>query len=99
MFLREHNRIAGELEKLRPDWNDETLYQETRRIVGAEWQHITYKDWLPFLIDESWLDYYSLLPKVEGYTIYNENVTLMTINSFVAAAFRALHSNIQGVLM
>ena len=50
IWMREHNRLVRELSLLNPGWNDETLFQEARRIVIAEIQHITYNEWLPIII-------------------------------------------------
>lgn len=50
LFAREHNRLADELAAMNPHWTDEIIFWETRRIVVAEIQHITYSQWLPEII-------------------------------------------------
>ncbi|XP_045119482.1 chorion peroxidase-like [Portunus trituberculatus] len=50
LFAREHNRIAKELSRLWPNWNDERVFQEAKRIVAAEIQHITYNEFLSGLL-------------------------------------------------
>lgn len=52
LFLRFHNHIADKLQDDHPTWTDETVYQETRRIVAAVIQIITYDRYLPIILGE-----------------------------------------------
>lgn len=50
MFARFHNYLADMLHLINPHWEDEILYQEARKIMGAVNQIITYRDYLPVLL-------------------------------------------------
>lgn len=50
LFLRFHNFLANEIQTINPSWSDEKVYQETRRIMGAVIQVITYNHFLPVLL-------------------------------------------------
>ncbi|KAK0180622.1 hypothetical protein PV327_002985 [Microctonus hyperodae] len=89
IWLREHNRIARVLNELNPHWSGEKLYQESRKIVGAEMQHITYQHWLPIIFGES------LEQLIGNYEGYDSNIDVSVSNVFATAALRFGHSLIQ----
>lgn len=47
--MREHNRVATALQEVNPNWSDENIFQETKRIVIAEYQNVIYSEWLPVI--------------------------------------------------
>ena len=99
IFLRQHNRFASALAAINPQWSDEVLYQETRRIVGALMQHITYNEFLPSLLGRSTMEDYGLTPQTNGYSSsYDEKANPSITNEFATAAFRMGHSLIQGAM-
>ncbi|KAL8579057.1 hypothetical protein ACOMHN_035996 [Nucella lapillus] len=53
MFLRYHNHIAGELARVHPDYDEDTLFQEARKIVIAVLQRITLREYMPLLLKRS----------------------------------------------
>lgn len=100
ILLREHNRIADELAKLNPHWDDERLFQEARRIAIAEHQHISYYEWLPIFIGlENSLKNDILYDNEHDFIDdYSESVDPTIINEHATAAFRFFHSLIAGRL-
>ena len=83
--MREHNRIAAQLQAAHPTWTDEQLYQQARRLVIAELQIITYTEWLPALLGAN------ALP---AYTGYQSTVNPSIANEFSTAMFRFAHSQL-----
>ena len=99
LFAREHNRIAEHLHHLNPQWSDDVIYEEARRIVGAEIQHITYNEWLPLIIGHGAMQRFSLFSRSTGYSNdYDDEINPSMTNEFTGAAFRFGHSTVQGRL-
>lgn len=93
VFLREHNRIAAQLAKVNPHWDDERIFQETRHITGAYIQHITYNEFLPMVLGKDIMRDYGLLLDKDGLSsAYNPKINPNLPSSFHAAAFRFGHS-------
>lgn len=90
IWVREHNRIATELASLNPQWDDEHIYQETRKIVIAQIQRITYEEFLPALFGQ---DFFNRM--IGPYPGYHRLTNPSILNSFATAAFRFGHSLIQ----
>ena len=89
LFHREHNRIANRLSSMNPIWNDEIVFQETRRIVNAIYQHIIYNEYLPRLIGPGLMDIYHLTPLNDGYLgHYDRFLYPQIFSEFGVAAFR-----------
>lgn len=82
LYVREHNRLATMLAGQHPTWTDEQLYQQARRLVIGEIQHITYTEFLPSILSTA-------LP---AYTGYKSSVNPQVSNEFSTAAFRFGHS-------
>ncbi|KAG1696951.1 Peroxidase [Nymphon striatum] len=93
MMMRYHNKIADGLEEVNSHWDDETLFQESRNIMVALLQHVTYKELLPMILGPTMMDKYGLeLVKHGYYTGYDPKVNPGIRNAFQAAAFRFGHS-------
>ena len=61
IMMREHNRIAAYLGRINTHWSDEKIYQETRHIVAAMVQHVTYNEFLPMVLGKDMMLRYGLL--------------------------------------
>ena len=97
VFLREHNRVAVVLSKLNPTWDGERLYQESRRITVAQYQHIVYHEWLPIVLGSNMMKSFGLLSLSSGYSLdYSDSFDPRINNEFASAAFRFGHSLITG---
>ena len=95
IWVREHNRIAGELGAMNTHWDGEKVFQETRKIVIGQWQHIIYNEWLPIVLGVEYMKTFGLLPTSDGYTQdYDPSIDPRINNEFAAAAFRFGHSMI-----
>jgi len=92
IWMREHNRIAQELGNLNPHWDGDKVYHETRKIVGAEMQHITYTEWLPKILGPRGM------ALVGTYSGYEPNIDAGIVNAFATAAFRFGHGLINPII-
>ncbi|MCL4126202.1 UNVERIFIED_CONTAM: hypothetical protein GTU68_019581 [Idotea baltica] len=92
-MMREHNRLAIELHKINPHWDDEKLYQEARHIVAAQIQHITYNEYLPMILGKEVMQKFGLILEKHGYFDgYDPKIDATMSADFTTSAFRFGHS-------
>ena len=76
LFMREHNRIAGELSRINPHWSDDRLFNEARKITIATYQHIIYNEYVPIVVGWNTAAQFDLMPLRNGgfHTGYDSTV-------------------------
>uniref|UniRef100_T1H3N3 Peroxidase n=1 Tax=Megaselia scalaris TaxID=36166 RepID=T1H3N3_MEGSC len=93
IFARQHNYLARGLQKANPQWSDEKVFQEARKILAAQMQHITYNEFLPILLGTEYSKakgIYSTF-NFESDT-YDDSVNPSIANYFAASVFRFAHT-------
>lgn len=88
LWMRQHNHIVTELRRLNPYWTGDTLFQEGRKILGAQLQHITYNHWLPVILGPEGMK------QVGSYKGYDASINAAISNVFATSAFRFGHTMI-----
>jgi peroxidase len=83
LFVRNHNQLASRLQNSHPDWTDEQIYQEARKLNIAQYQSIVYNEWIPAVLG------INALPTYGG---YKTNVDATISTEFSTVAFRFGHS-------
>ena len=65
IWMREHNRVADGLSEVNPQWDDETIYQNARKIVIAELEAVVYEEYLYEVFGRELFDL--LIGQYQGY--------------------------------
>lgn len=83
LMVREHNWHVDALKAVNTSWTGEDFYQHAKAVVTAEFQQITYNEWLPRLLGPN------ALPLYQG---YDPTIDATIPIEFDAAALRFGHS-------
>lgn len=93
LFLREFNRIVDAFHEMNPRWDAKKLFQEARKVVGAEMQKIIAYDWLPYVIGEKKMKECELNKPASGeYTYWDRKLHPNSMAEAGIVAMRILHT-------
>jgi len=90
LFMREHNWQANRIRAAYPRLSGDQIYERARRIVGAEIQAITFREFLPALLGAG------AIPPYRG---YQPEINAAIANVFSSASFRYGHSAVSPTLL
>ena len=90
LFLREHNRQARRIARDNPNFDGNQIYQRARRLVGAQMQAITFREFLPALLGPD---------AIRPYDGYRDNLNAGIANLFSTAAYRFGHSTLSPTIL
>lgn len=83
LFVREHNFHAERIAENNPGFSGEEIFQRARRMVIAQMQVITYREFLPLILGDDALS---------EYNGYQSDVNANISNEFSTAAYRFGHT-------
>lgn len=90
LFVREHNRLAAELQRERSNASADEIFQTARRLVIAEIQIITFNEFLPALLGPN---------AIRSYRNYDRKQNPSIFNEFSVAAYRLGHSMLSNEIL
>jgi peroxidase len=90
LFMREHNRQARRITAADPGLSGDQIYLRARRIVGAEMQVITYREYLPALLGGR---------ELPPYSGYQPALDASISNLFSTGPYRYGHSALSPTLL
>lgn len=99
IFVREHNRLATILSNINPQYSDESIFQVARKINIAQFQKITFYDWLPLIIGQEYSYANRLIYSIPFHDYvndYDETWDPSPFAEYAAAALRYVHQTIPG---
>jgi len=88
LFLREHNRVAHILEHHNHHWDDQKIFDAARKYVIAEIQHVTYNEFLFWLLGRPF-------PEKDH---YDPHCDPRVHDFFTTVAFRYGHSEVGNLI-
>lgn len=92
VWIKFHNVVVDELERLHPDLSPSVKFYEARRFVIAVYQNILYAEVIPLIVSGQSVDRYRLESRR---ACYDPNIDPSVTGEFTASAFRYLNTFMQ----